>query len=42
MDTNKDGIYCQVCLVGCVEKHQHRRNLENISENVNFKAYAEK
>ena len=40
--TNKDRIHCQICLVGCVAKHQARRKLEKISDNVSFKAYAEK
>ena len=40
-DTNKDRIYCQICLVGCVAKHWARLMLK-MSDNVNFKAYVEK
>ena len=41
MGTDKDRIYCQTCLVGCVAKYQIRPKLEKHSCNVNFKAYAE-
>ena len=34
---NKDRMYCQIYLVGCVAKHQARRELDN----VNFKVYVE-
>ena len=39
--TTKDRIYCQICLVGCVAKHQAKCKLEN-SSSVIFKVYAEK
>ena len=38
---NKNRI-CQICLVGCVAKHQATRKMEKNSDNVNFKVYAEK
>ena len=38
--TNKDRIHCQIWLAGCAAKHQARRKLEKIWDNVNFKAYA--
>ena len=41
MGTDKDRIYCQTCLVGCVAKYQIRPKLEKHSGNVNFKAYAD-
>ena len=40
--TNKNRIYCQICLVCCVAKHQATRKLEKNSGNVNLKTYAEK
>ena len=41
MGADKDRIYCQTCLVGCVAKYQIRPKLEKHSGNVNFKAYAD-
>ena len=38
MGTNKDRIYCQICLFGCVAKHHARSKLK--LDNVNFKASA--
>ena len=38
--TNKDRIYCQIRLVGCLAKHEARRSLEKNSDDINFKAYA--
>ena len=31
-DANKNRIYHQICLVGCVAKHQPTRKLEKISD----------
>ena len=35
-------MYCQICLVGGAAKHQARRKLKKILDNVNFKVYAKK
>ena len=39
---NKDRIYFQISLVSRASKRQTRRKLENISDNVHFKVWAEK